>query len=57
MEFNRLLSSVISTYGEYETQSNQETIINKKKNLKIIKKNYQLIKNEKEIEKWLKYAE
>ena len=57
MEFNRLLSSVISTYGEYETQSNQETIINKKKNLKITKKNYQLIKNEKEIEKWLKYAE
>ena len=33
MEFNRLLSSVISTYGEYETQSNQETTINKKKNL------------------------
>ena len=31
MEFNRLLSSVISTYGEYETQSNQETTINKKK--------------------------
>ena len=57
MEFNRLLSSVISTYGEYETQSNQETTINKKKNLKITKKNYQLIKNEKEIEKWLKYAE
>ena len=57
MEFNRLLSSVISTYGEYETQSNQETTINKKKNPKITKKNYQLIKNEKEIEKWLKYAE
>ena len=57
MEFNRLLSSVISTYGEYETQSNQETTINKKKNQKITKKNYQLIKNEKEIEKWLKYAE
>ena len=56
MEFNRLLSSVISTYGEYETQSNQETTINKK-NPKITKKNYQLIKNEKEIEKWLKYAE
>ena len=57
MEFNRLLSSVISTYGEYETQSNQETTLNKKKNPKITKKNYQLIKNEKEIEKWLKYAE
>ena len=57
MEFNRLLSSVISTYGEYETKSNQKTTINKKKNIKITKKNYQLIKNEKEIEKWLKYAE
>jgi len=57
MEFNRLLSSVISTYGE--TKFNAEKLNDKKEknNLKINKNNYFLINDENEIEKWLKEAE
>jgi len=59
MEFNRLLSSAISAYGE----PNLENTKNKKieKNLIIEKpinnKNYHLITDEQEIDKWVKEAE
>jgi len=57
MEFNRLLSSVISAYGEPELG---ETTIEKepiKKQQDINKKNYHLITNEKEIDEWINEAE
>ena len=57
MEFNRLLSSVISVYGEPVLE---ETTIVKKSNQKqqnISKKNYHLITNEKEIDEWINEAE
>ena len=55
MEFNRLLSSAISTYGEIGFEKDQK--IEKSINQKINSKNYQLIENEKDIDKWLKEAE
>ena len=55
MEFNRLLSSVISTYGEIGFEKDQK--IEKSINQKINSKNYQLIENDKDIDKWLKEAE
>ena len=57
MEFNRLLSSVISTYGEIELSSNSKVFDDQKKQLKISKKNYELIEKEEDIDKWLKEAE
>ena len=57
MEFNRLLSSVISTYGEPEL-SNKNIDINSKENRQTIsKKNYYLIKDINEIDKWIEEAE
>ena len=58
MEFNRLLSSAISAYGE----PNLDGSISNKKNLSqnfkpISNKNYQLIKNVDEIDEWLNEAE
>ena len=53
MEFNRLLSSVISKYGEAKFESEKPKEKYKNDYSKISKKNYQLIKNENEIEKWL----
>ena len=50
MEFNRLLSSVISTYGEI-LFSEEKNTIKEKINEKISKKNYEIIKSENEIEK------
>ena len=55
MEFNRLLSSAISTYGEIGFEKDQK--IENSINQKINSKNYQLIENEKDIDKWLKEAE
>ena len=55
MEFNRLLSSVISTYGEIGFEKNK--IPESSKNQNISQKKYKLIENENEIEKWLKEAE
>ena len=58
MEFNRLLSSAISTYGEIEFED-----VKKGKNktipetYSISKKNYFLFKNENEINNWLKKAD
>ena len=57
MEFNRLLSSTISTYGEAKFEKNETNISSKKENSKISKKNYFLIKTEEEIKSWLKEAE
>ena len=56
MEFNRLLSSVISTYGEVSFSEEKNTI-KEKISEKISKKNYEIIKSENEIEKWLIEAE
>ena len=57
MEFNRLLSSVISTYGEPDLLKNNKTLGALEKQETISNKNYFLIKNETEIDKWLKEAE
>ncbi|WP_415320698.1 DNA polymerase I [Candidatus Pelagibacter sp. Uisw_092] len=57
MEFNRLLSSVISAYGEPELGETVLEIIHKKKQQKINKKNYHLITSEKEIDEWINEAE
>ena len=57
MEFNRLLSSAISTYGETEFENKNLNQKIRDNNSTINKKNYHLIKNESEIEKWLKESE
>ena len=56
MEFNRLLSSAISKYGESEFENN-ESNIKEKYSLEITNKNYKIIKNEDELRKFLKNAE
>tara|TARA_B100000945_G_scaffold304455_1_gene289971 strand:- start:253 stop:2175 length:1923 start_codon:yes stop_codon:yes gene_type:complete len=57
MEFNRLLSSAISIYGEPTLEKNNIEITSKEKLPKINKNNYYLITNEVEINKWIKEAE
>ena len=57
MEFNRLLSSVISTYGEPKLSSQNIDNNAKEKQQTISKKNYYLIKDINEIDKWLQEAE
>ena len=57
MEFNRLLSSTISTYGEPELSSKNIDINSKEKQQTISKKNYYLIKDINEIDKWIEEAE
>jgi len=58
MEFNRLLSSVISAYGEPNLQNSiSEKKIPIEKSQPINNKNYQLIKKENEIDDWIKEAE
>ncbi len=57
MEFNRLLSSAISKYGGTNNSGNKDFEKNSEKTSEIKKKNYQLIKNEKEIEDWMKQSE
>ena len=57
MEFNRLLSSAISAYGEPNFESTN-TQLEPKENKKVIeKKNYHLVKDLKEIDEWIKEAE
>ena len=56
MEFNRLLSSAISKYGESEFENNKPNI-KEKYSLEITNKNYEIIKNEDELQKFLKNAE
>ena len=57
MEFNRLLSSVISAYGEPELGEIVRETKPEKKQQNINKKNYHLITNEKEIDEWINEAE
>ena len=56
MEFNRLLSSAISTYGETKFKTIENTN-ETRKNEKISNKNYSLINNENEIHYYLRQAE
>ncbi|MDA9071570.1 DNA polymerase I [Candidatus Pelagibacter sp.] len=57
MEFNRLLSSVISAYGEPELGGTATEAKPEKRQQNINKKNYHLITSEKEIDEWIKEAE
>ena len=57
MEFNRLLSSVISTYGDINFKDKNKEIDNKQKKQNISKNNYQLIIKVEEIDKFLNEAE
>ena len=57
MEFNRLLSSTISNYGQPDLAGNKKNENLNEKQKSINKKNYFLIKNEKEIDEWIREAE
>jgi len=57
MEFNRLLSSVISAYGESALEEVKTEVTYKKKQQTISKKNYHLITNEKQMDDWIIEAE
>ncbi len=57
MEFNRLLSQVISIYGEPKLKKNNKTSDSQENQILISNKNYYLISDETEIDKWLKDAE
>ena len=57
MEFNRLLSLTISNYGEPNLAGNKKNENFNEKQKSINKKNYFLIKNEKEIDEWIREAE
>jgi len=57
MEFNRLLSSAISAYGEPELESNKIETQNQEKQQSINNKNYYLINSLDEIDKWIEEAE
>ncbi len=57
MEFNRLLSSAISAYGEPELESNKIETQNLEKQQRINNKNYYLINSLDEIDKWIDEAE
>ena len=57
MEFNRLLSSAISAYGEPDFLTEKKENIEIKKEEPIKKDNYQLIKNIEDLDIWIKEAE
>ena len=57
MEFNRLLSSAISKYGEPDLEGIKNETVSKKTLNSINKKNYHLIKDPKEIDDWINEAE
>ncbi len=57
MEFNRLLSSAISAYGEPDLLNNKNSEIVEIKQNQINKKDYYLIDDINEIDKWIKEAE
>jgi len=57
MEFNRLLSSAISTYGQPDLISSFSEIKNIEKQSPVNNKNYNLISNPDEIDEWVKEAE
>jgi len=56
MEFNRLLSSVISNYGE-PNYSKEKNNLEDKNKIKIDTKKYKLINNIKELDSWINEAE
>tara|TARA_B100000963_G_scaffold305431_1_gene279629 strand:+ start:1269 stop:4043 length:2775 start_codon:yes stop_codon:yes gene_type:complete len=57
MEFNRLLSSAISAYGEPKLSSEKNIVKTEEKLKAIDKKEYFLITNLEEIDSWIKEAE
>ena len=57
MEFNRLLSSVISTYGDISFLKEKDSSVKNQNYSKINKKNYELIEEEDDLNSWLKEAE
>ncbi len=57
MEFNRLLSSAISTYGEPNLEGIKNETVSKEIQNSINKKDYHLIKDLKEIDNWINEAE
>jgi len=57
MEFNRLLSSAISVYGEPNFKSYKKNSNFSKDQTEISNKDYYLIKDSKEIDHWIKEAE
>ena len=57
MEFNRLLSSAISTYGQEKFSNENNEVYSKKESESISRKNYQLIQNEREIINFLQKSE
>ena len=57
MEFNRLLSSAISVYGEPNLDSVEISQKPKQNQKKIDKKEYHLITDPEEIDSWIKEAE
>ncbi len=57
MEFNRLLSSAISAYGEPKLTSEKDIVKTDEKQKAIDKKKYYLITNLDEIDSWIKEAE
>jgi DNA polymerase I len=57
MEFNRLLSSVISAYGEPALEEKKTDLQSKDKQKLISKKNYYLITDENQIDEWIREAE
>ncbi|PHX89524.1 MAG: DNA polymerase I [Pelagibacteraceae bacterium] len=57
MEFNRLLSSAISAYGEPNLYSSDSEIKNLDKQKPINNKDYHLISNPNQIDEWIKEAE
>ena len=57
MEFNRLLSSAISAYGEPKLTSDKDIVKNDEKQKAIDRKKYYLITNLDEIDSWIKESE
>jgi DNA polymerase-1 len=57
MEFNRLLSSAISAYGEPDFDGEKKDVQIKEKKVEIDKKNYFLITDQSKIDNWIKEAE
>jgi len=57
MEFNRLLSSAISAYGEPNFNGEKEDVQLKEKKINIDKKNYFLITDHSKIDEWIIEAE
>ena len=57
MEFNRLLSSVISAYGEPSLKASKTELEKKDKHKEINKKDYHLITTENQIDDWIIEAE